>query len=862
MTTTVTKSFQFRLTGVDGTPFNTRTRQNIKKPIGRILYLEEPPTSAVKLAYVGSREITPTNNMFIGDRSDELYANSKTSTSVEFSVDSGTSTLASSNFLVTAEFTEASSGSIPLYYKHEVTKYFVPNTFKVLDQNFNEVGSDKYKLVTNYSYDEDDGSIELDVNSNPVIDSFYLFNSLENSFDIDTGEYTVYFVQYIDGSGSSETLVTEILNNEPAYLPATFDDYWTVTSDLKPWCHAYSLSSDLVLKMPIAPYSVKYIETNRMSVHLPTDYDDESPWFPRIANGSFADRSYGEAYKYEIKEFENQAFNPIEPYKLTAREKCYKISDRLVKLPHEEIVYGATTSYVELLFELDEVVKYATTNNPSKDGDIVYNFDGDKVVASEGTFLTWSYDSFLGVDRQSGIVHVGFDVKDSYDIYGTYSYSEKYYTLTSLTMNPVFDSDAHKELRVVYVVPSGTPNNNATTQSESIRWLKVSSAGRITSCNQDDVGYNENINFDTKIHDSDGYYIDGVLGLHYSWSATTTADAQSPATEVEVIPGHEFTVLSTSSFPRSGWLRALDTTDKYRYFKYSSKTDTAFRLSSSSDEVPTDSPIDISDGNTVELVNFINERTTLTSRDKSTEDGAWGPGTDPWGNFEVYPRIYSRYFVLGELSINPPHSSDTLTVIDVREDGGGIDEDKYDEAKALNPEVQWYNDYEKFDGQVYPGSSVAVIKLPVSILDSFTLDNIREIVNQNIPVGVYPLIRFYGYEPRIVSITPGTASVTIEWAKEGPEFTYQVWYARKENGRFEKAHVTRIVDGSSTYNSFEICAVTGTAPVVVKVTMQDKYYQWWHSYSSYNSIEGGLGLDEEAPTPPFNNVGNFQFEVV
>jgi len=860
MTTSIL-NFQFRLTGVEGDPFNTRTRQNVKKSIGKILYLEEPPTSAVKLAYVGSREITPTANIFIADRSDVLYSNSKTSTSSEFYVESTAAEVVSANFIVTAEFNEADSGNIPLYYKHEITKHAIPDTLKVFDQNFNEVSSDKYKLRYNYSYDEDTGEIETSGGS-AVVNSFYLFNSLESSFDVDTGDYKVYFIQYVDGSTSPDTVVTELLNNENAYLPATSDDFWHVTSSLKYWKRAYSLSSDLVLTMPQSPCSVKYIETNRMSLHLPTDYDDESPWFPRIANGNFVHSAYGNLYKYNIPEFENQAFNPIEPYKLAVKEKCQKVSDRLIKLPHNEIVYGSFTSYVNLLFELDGTIKYAITNDSSKDGDEVYDFDGNKVPVSNGGFLTWSYNNFLGIDRLSGMVHVSFDVKDAYDIYATYPYYERFYSLTSLTMNPVFDSEAHKELRVVYVVPAAMPNNNNTIQTESIKWLKVSSAGRITSCNQDDTGYNENINFDAKIHDSDGYYIDGVLGLHYKWEASTTANAQFPSSEVEILPGNQFTVNSTSGFPRSGWLRALDTSGKYRYFKYLSKTDTVFNLSSSSNEVPSNGSIDISDGETVELVNFVDERTVLTSRDKSIEDSAWGPGTDPWGNFEIYPRIYSRYFVLGELSINPPHSINTLTVVDVREDGGGVDEDKYDEAKALNPEIQWYNDYEKFDGQVYPGSSIAVVKLPVSILESFTLDNLRKIIEENIPSGVYPLIRFYGYEPRVVSITPGTASVTIEWAKEGPEFTYQVWYARKENGRFEKAHKTRLVDGTDTYNSFQICETTGTAPVVVKVTMQDKYYQWWHSYSSYNSIEGGLGLDETAPLPPFGNVANFQFEVV
>ena len=63
---------------------------------------------------------------------------------------------------------------------------------------------------------------------------------------------------------------------------------------------------------------------------------------------------------------------------------------------------------------------------------------------------------------------------------------------------------------------------------------------------------------------------------------------------------------------------------------------------------------------------------------------------------------------MAELSVNPPHRIGALTEIDIREDGGGVKEDKYTDAKWINPEVQWLNDFTNYDGQIYPGNAVIV----------------------------------------------------------------------------------------------------------------------------------------------------------
>jgi len=849
-----TSSFQFRLTGVTGTPFNNRTRQNVKKRIAKILYVQAPTDDAALLSYVGSDEINPATSLFIGDRSDSIYTNSRTSTIEEIvSLDDNASRgpVSNTNFLFTQEFVQADSGYIPLYYKHTLSSSVIPESVRIFDHKFNEVGSDKWKLVRQYEWNDLDGTTD------GTVENYLLFNSLENSYDHNQGTYNVYFVQFTSVSGSVQTTTTEILNNDNGYHPALAEDYWHITpGELKPWVYAYSLS-DLIVSFPaVGKYAIKYLESKRIAVKAPVDYTDTEPWFPRIINGNFTNGIAGFNSTYSIPEFENQAFNPLEPYKIAARKLSQKIDKRLLKLPHEEIQTGSIFSYINIEFEKDGVIEYAVTNDPSLDGTAYFDFDGNRVLDSDGAEITWSTSNFLGIDRKTGIVHVDFDISDYYSIYATYPYKEEFYTLTGMMMNPIFDSNVHAQTRVVYLVPSSAPNENTTTQTASVMWLKVSRADLIEELNQDGTCGNESINTDVILSDDDGYKITGALGLHYSWNSSTAASAQSPATVVEVILNYPFYVESTDGFPRTGWLRAKDTSGNYRYFKYTDKTDTYFELSSSSSEVPTNGTINIDDGETVELVSFLQERTTLTDRTWDDELSAYGLSTG-------FPVMASQYFVLAEMAVNPPHSKEGLSIIDVREDGGGINESKYEEAKLLNPQVQWFNDYNSFDGQVYPSNAVIVVKLPYTVLDDFTLDNLREIVSEKVPYGIYPLIKFYGYEPRVISILPGTAvgSVEVQWEQEGSEFTYDIWYARNENGPWTKANSHLLTDGSGAYNSFTIEGLTDGAPYLVKITMEDRYYSWWYGYSGYDSISGGLGLDEDTPVSPFGNLSNFQFLV-
>jgi hypothetical protein len=306
-------------------------------------------------------------------------------------------------------------------------------------------------------------------------------------------------------------------------------------------------------------------------------------------------------------------------------------------------------------------------------------------------------------------------------------------------MNPVFDTQAHKELRSIYIIPESAPNNNEGIQSQSIYWVKSSPSGLVTATNQNSEGSNENISGNVELSTSEGYGLTGVVNLHYNWRATTATTSTQ-----EIIHSQSLAVSSASSFPYKGWIRFLDTSGLYRYARFVNKTDTTLILSPNQSEVAyKSSGLFVNSGTTIELVNFVDERTTLSTR--TTDESNHVPTN-------TIPVSYSRYFILAEMSVNSSHGRQDSVHIDVRENGGGVKTEKYEEAKLLNPKVQWLSDFVNYDGQPYPGDAVVIIKLPISLLDTYSEEQLYSIVEKNIPVGVKPIVRYYGYQPNVTYV--------------------------------------------------------------------------------------------------------------
>ena len=855
--TTTSLGFSITVTNITGKSFETDLRLNVKKRIAKIVYLETPPADAVRLAYSGSQEINAENTMFIGDRSDRLYPNAKDRMTTERIISGNVTGVEHQEVLVTQKFVERAGDLIPLYFKHILPAQIDLDSVKILDKNFDELSEDHWLVELIKEYDESTG---LPVSPTNYLYA-YVFNSQESSFDEVTGEYEAYYIQYMD---SSNIVNTVLLDNEPAYTKAILDDIWYVTNQLKPWTFAYTLDSAYNLRMPdvtSAPeMAIRYTARAKIEVLPPALINDTSLWLPRITNGSFA-WQYGTSitkwnYYYEIPEFNTQAFNPYEPYKMANRVQGIKVSTNLLKLPHERILQTGFARYLSIVIEKDNEVIKAITLDPSLIGSRYTKITGEYVKDSDGDYIEWTDDEILSVDTWSGLVQLNITLKDYWDIWCSYTYEETYFEVSRLNMNPIFDREIHKQIRVLYLVPRAAPNNNLS-QTASIQYLKVGPGGLIEEASQDGSDGNPDIAFDAQRGDPNAYSIVGIVGLHYNWRASTTITSDFTVDSGQAIP-----VASTERFPRKGWVRFLadDTAlAPWIYVKYDKKTDTSLVISED-DEYAPDVPLSYilpSEPAEIEVVNFIDQYTTSSYPDALSE-------VKHYGLTPLLPNMFGQYFVLADLSINPPHGIHDVTVLDIREDGGGVFPELYNEAKALNPEVQWYYDFLKYDGQPTPGNAVAVIKVPQQLLRTFTKEQIEEIVDNNIPYGVQPLIKHYGYTPKILLVASREDAVFVCWEPMGSEFTYDVWYALNPKGPWTKHNKIRLADDTlGTYykNCYLIDGLDSGKVYYTKVTCHDKYEAYWCSYQDIESVEGGLMREDDPPEPPFGNTIAFKIKI-
>lgn len=847
---TTLQGFSITVTGITGRTISSDTRQNVKKRIAEIRYLKNPPPDSTRLAYAGSKEISARENLYIGDRSDRIYPNSKNEEGAEFIYTVSPIGIRHKNVLVTQKFA-VSNTTLPLYYKCVLSPEIDFNSIRIFDKNYAEVSDDHYLIEWIVEYDESTGMPVSPTNYTAI----HVYNSLESSFDSTTGEYIVYYIQYLDEYGKLQTI---LLSNEPAYREATVEDIWSVTLDIAPWALAYIVeisSGSYFLRVPPigGKYAVKYTSRSRICVETPSLTDDTSVWYPRVANGGFSWR-YGadptfHGYTYEITEFSNQSFNPTEPYKKATYVSCTMIADKLLSLPHKEITVGGWYSPLSLIIENEGITTYALTTDLTIVGQRYKNIEGQDILGEDGEYVVWSADEILSVDCLAGIIQLSISIKDYWDIKAIYSYKEGYYEVASVNMNPIFDSNISKQIRVLYLVPKALPNNNFS-QVSAIQSLRVGPSGLIEEVSQDVDTGNEDLKFDAIVADPDARSIVGVMGLHYNWRATTNITDTCTLGPGEIIP-----VESTERFPWSGWIRVQDNSGYWVYSKFVSKTSTSLILSSDADCLPTSTPSILATAR-VEVANFIDERTVQTSRIPVDELGSIvSPVT--------IPVCYSQYLILAEMTINPNQSYRDIVLLDVREEGGGISPEKYEEAKLKNPEVQWYYDYLRYNGQPTPGNAVDIIKIPISVLNRFTKEQVEAIVADNVPLGILPIIRYYGYTPKITSLLAEGTTITIEWDKMGDEFSYNVWYATDKDGPWWQHNRIRIPEASAYFgvNSYILDDLAANTIYYVRVTCIDRYGCWWCSYDSYDSISGGYGNYDDAPIPPLGNNQSFSVTV-
>jgi len=133
----------------------------------------------------------------------------------------------------------------------------------------------------------------------------------------------------------------------------------------------------------------------------------------------------------------------------------------------------------------------------------------------------------------------------------------------------------------------------------------------------------------------------------------------------------------------------------------------------------------------------------------------------------------------------------TITKIDVRQRGGGLREDS---SLSSTEEATRCYDLGFNDGTPYPGTACFFVEVPVEIFDgaggSLKTNEVREIVEKHIALGVYPVIHTYGIDPKITNVVIGDGSVALTWTHADIDVSYKVFYSAVRDGEWTQANST------------------------------------------------------------------------
>lgn len=112
------------------------------------------------------------------------------------------------------------------------------------------------------------------------------------------------------------------------------------------------------------------------------------------------------------------------------------------------------------------------------------------------------------------------------------------------------------------------------------------------------------------------------------------------------------------------------------------------------------------------------------------------------GAMESISQSEEPVLILGAYHVRPMGGALDITHRDTRVRGGGIDQEKYDDALRRNPEVQSVSDAGRWDGIPFPAAAGGVLILPRTLLDTYDADFIQKVADRHLAAGGHILLDF------------------------------------------------------------------------------------------------------------------------
>lgn len=104
----------------------------------------------------------------------------------------------------------------------------------------------------------------------------------------------------------------------------------------------------------------------------------------------------------------------------------------------------------------------------------------------------------------------------------------------------------------------------------------------------------------------------------------------------------------------------------------------------------------------------------------------------------------------------------------------------------------------------------------------------------------------------------------------GSEFIYDVYYTKNPESGWLKYNsiildddvIDEIYGSTQEDNIYNLENLDNNITYYIKIKCKDRYYQWWYSYTDYDSIDGGFGLSTNTPVQHTGNIFSFLINII
>lgn len=466
----------------------------VKKPIEHFVYKPIVKDTRIPLTYVQTKKLFSNHNVLINDHSSSISTNRK---NYDF--------LYNKYYEITGPSLTTAYSSIKITNRSKVNMYGreVPLFFKHKAEGMSNAS---IEIVTN-----------MDASLDRVYDIDYsagaVFHNYKNFFNEDSGEYRLYFLNYLD---SNENSTRELLDSDDVVYELSWKDIDPFTGLVKAGLEGYEKTSNAVdftyyFNVPglhwWAPTS-----DNNINLFVQKGRSSKEAWYLAITNGVISKTISNVLYQYKVNEYYQQNFAPRFPLLYTVFFELDYVNSSTLKSDTNSIFYSKDESlHVDVMVynETNDLIRVLTTDQV-KGGKRYENSD-----------LFWEEKVIGSVDEKEGFISLSEDFSPQFTYKGSFFYEKKDFEFTKINLNPNYNKHVKDKYYVVYCIP------NLYYYETSIHYLIVDKSGTIEYCSQGDGRKYERANYPClSIRDEDGKYNPKtIVGSYYKNSHDGTPDS-------------------------------------------------------------------------------------------------------------------------------------------------------------------------------------------------------------------------------------------------------------------------------------------------------------------------------------------------